>query len=125
MDAELLFDSGNDSVAKREDVGGLRFSAIDQSQRMAAGDTCRAERIALVKTRLLYQPGGWQFEESFSSRIARNPIAESGRDASEVDRADDRILEEAACAAAVGIAVDDEHAFLVADASNRCAYVGK
>src|SRR5580704_7895003 len=80
-DAELSLDCGEDLIAESEDVGGLRVSSLDEGEGVAARDSGRTQCIALVKTGLLHQPGGWHLEEAFSCWIARNGSNKFSRNA--------------------------------------------
>ena len=92
-------------------LGCTGAAAIDERQRMPRADPGRAQRITLREAGLLNEPGSGDLHAALFSGPFR-PENAAGRCAPqslEKLLAHNRILEEAAGAAAVGIAFDEQH----------------
>ncbi len=117
-------DCGGDLSSERENFSRSGFAAIHEGQRVAGGDGGVAEGVAFGQAGLLNEPGsrdlygGGEFRCKTDGIVGRL-FGGGSSDLREPGFGDDGVFEEAARAAAIGIAFDEKHAFALANVSDE------
>lgn len=121
LDVEAVFYLLPDGVAEVGDFGGGSIAAIDKGEGMTGGDSGIAQGKALGEARPFEEPGGREFDPACFRGPVRDPIRRNAKRRGDADQdgfRNDGIFEERSGATAVGFALDDEHAFAVADGTD-------
>src|SRR5438876_2402043 len=124
LDAEPILDAGLNVIFQSDDLRRSRAPAVNDGQRMLAADADRAARVTAMKSGVLNQPRGGNFQLSFSASELRHALAM--RCAAEVDalallRCHHGILEKRTGAATIRVALFDQHGLASPDAAHRRA----
>ena len=116
MDAEPRLDFVLDAVAEGDDISGCGVPAIDERKSVAGGDSSLAEGESFVEAGAFEQPCGGELDLA----VRGGPVGdgsgiqvELGGDLGQGAGWDDGVFEEGACAAAVLLAFNEEHALAV------------
>jgi len=118
LDMEAAMNLALDQVAQRRDIGRGGMASVDERKGVARGDSGLAEGKALWKASMFEEPRGGEFDIA----VVGSPVGDFfdgnvqvGGDAGQDGCRDDGIFEEGAGTAAVGFALDDQHALAVTD----------
>src|SRR5438445_6507794 len=123
-DAEAILDAALNVIFQSDNLRRSRPPAVNDGQRMLAADADRTARVAAMKSGVLNQPRGGNFQLSFSASESRHALAM--RCIAEVDalallRCHHGILEKRTGAATIRVAFFDQHGLASPDTAHRRA----
>ena len=123
-DSKSLRDRRIDLVGQRENVARSRAASIDERQGVTARNSRRAQGVAFAEARLLNEPCSRDLDTPFVLRFRAGWKSRRMRSSDCCNLLhllfrDNGILEEAACAAAVGVAINKQHSFRLPNATHR------
>jgi hypothetical protein len=106
--------------SERQHVRGAGAAAVDERESVARRDSGSSTLIAFRKSGVLDEPGRWDFHHAWSGWEARRFLTGCRSNPLRVLLTDDGILEEAAGAATVRIAIDQQHSLRLANPAHLC-----
>ncbi len=121
LDSEAIQDFAANRVAQCNDIACRSVATLDARERVAGGDSRAAHGEARGKPCFFKQPSCGKLDEAIRGRPMGNLTSgnlQAGRDLREHGWSNNGIFEEGTRAAAVGFAIDDQHALAMTDGTD-------